>query len=1010
MFDWAPFVGPFVFPLSSTKRNGSVTTIATYNAFIQNLAAAGHTDIQAYSSGFRVVGCTAAVDARDNTSTTGTGVPIYWLGGNKVADNYADFYDGSWDDEANDKNESGTDGPDTSQLSNYPLTGCHHDGTERIIFDSFALGASGTLGSNVGRPNSSGSGHGPLESGFSTKTGTRPMYGLSAVFQVAASAQNATGAPGITGTATVGQTLTATVGDIADPQGLPRSFLSSATTTIQWIQVDGGTDSDISGAMAGTYTPVTADEGKQIKVKVDFTDDDGFPESLTSDAYPAGGTVLALDTIAPRVTSIVNHIPSSILTNADSLIWRVAFSEAVSNVDATDFALRRTTATVTAVGAVSGATGAYDVTASGGNLASLNNIVTLYFAGGHDIEDVAGNALTNTTPTGSNFNQYEVDNMSPTATITDVPSTSSAPFTGTFSFSEAVTGFVVGDITLGNAVAASFMSATSSLYTALITPTADGTVTVDVAANSAQDLAGNGNTAATRASSTYTAGVVNNPPTVATAIPDQTAPAGTAFSYAFPANTFSDADSDALSYTATKADGTALPTWLTFAASTRTFSGTPQAADTGTVSVKVTASDGNGGSVSDEFDITVSAAADTTPPRVTSIVNHIPSSIETNADSLIWRVAFSEAVSNVDAADFAVTGTIATVTAVGAVSGATGAYDVTASGGNLASLNNIVTLYFAGGHDIEDVAGNALTNTTPTGSNFNQYEVDNMSPTATITDVPSTSSAPFTGTFSFSEAVTGFVVGDITLGNAVAASFMSATSSLYTALITPTADGTVTVDVAANSAQDLAGNGNTAATRASSTYTAGVVNNPPTVATAIPDQTAPAGTAFSYAFPANTFSDADSDALSYTATKADGTALPTWLTFAASTRTFSGTPQAADTGTVSVKVTASDGNGGSVSDEFDITVSAAADTTPPRVTSIVNHIPSSIETNADSLIWRVAFSEAVSNVDAADFAVTGTIATVTAVGAVSGATGAYDVTASGGDLASRNSVVSLYFG
>ena len=104
------------------------------------------------------------------------------------------------------------------------------------------------------------------------------------------------------------------------------------------------------------------------------------------------------------------------------------------------------------------------------------------------------------------------------------------------------------------------------------------------------------------------------PPTVANAIPDQTATAGTAFSYAFPANTFSVADSDTLSYTATKADGTALPTWLSFTASTRAFSGTPQAADTGTVSVKVTASDGNGGSVSDAFDITVSAAADTTAP------------------------------------------------------------------------------------------------------------------------------------------------------------------------------------------------------------------------------------------------------------------------------------------------------------------------------------------------------------------------------------------------------------
>ena len=102
-------------------------------------------------------------------------------------------------------------------------------------------------------------------------------------------------------------------------------------------------------------------------------------------------------------------------------------------------------------------------------------------------------------------------------------------------------------------------------------------------------------------------GTTNNAPTVAAVIQDQTATAGTAFSYAFPATTFSDANGDTLTYTATQADGTALPSWLSFSASTRTFSGTPQTADVATVSVKVTASDGSA-SVSDTFDIVVSVA------------------------------------------------------------------------------------------------------------------------------------------------------------------------------------------------------------------------------------------------------------------------------------------------------------------------------------------------------------------------------------------------------------------
>ena len=108
-------------------------------------------------------------------------------------------------------------------------------------------------------------------------------------------------------------------------------------------------------------------------------------------------------------------------------------------------------------------------------------------------------------------------------------------------------------------------------------------------------------------------GTANNAPTVANSIPNQTATAGTAFSYTFPTNTFSDADNDTLTYTAAKSDDTALPTWLSFDAVTRTFSGTPQSGDTGTLSVKVTADDRNGGTASDTFDIVVSNTAPATP-------------------------------------------------------------------------------------------------------------------------------------------------------------------------------------------------------------------------------------------------------------------------------------------------------------------------------------------------------------------------------------------------------------
>ena len=102
---------------------------------------------------------------------------------------------------------------------------------------------------------------------------------------------------------------------------------------------------------------------------------------------------------------------------------------------------------------------------------------------------------------------------------------------------------------------------------------------------------------------TKTAPVVDNP------LADQVATPGTAFSYRVPADTFSDADGDTLTYSATRDDGTALPSWLEFDDASRIFSGTPAVADIETVAVKVTASDGRGGTVSDTFDIAVALEA-----------------------------------------------------------------------------------------------------------------------------------------------------------------------------------------------------------------------------------------------------------------------------------------------------------------------------------------------------------------------------------------------------------------
>jgi VCBS repeat-containing protein len=104
---------------------------------------------------------------------------------------------------------------------------------------------------------------------------------------------------------------------------------------------------------------------------------------------------------------------------------------------------------------------------------------------------------------------------------------------------------------------------------------------------------------------------VNDAPTVANAIANQTTLEDGFFSFTILANTFADVDAgDTLTYSATLANGNPLPTWLSFNASTRTFSGTPNDPDNGTISIKVTAKDTSNASVDDTFNLTVTPVND----------------------------------------------------------------------------------------------------------------------------------------------------------------------------------------------------------------------------------------------------------------------------------------------------------------------------------------------------------------------------------------------------------------
>ena len=103
------------------------------------------------------------------------------------------------------------------------------------------------------------------------------LQGMTVTFTVTHNTP-ATGAPTISGTPQVGQTLTASTSDIADADGL-----TNVSYGYQWL----ADDTDISGATSSTYTVQSSDNGKVIKVRVTFTDDAGSDELLTSEGTAA---------------------------------------------------------------------------------------------------------------------------------------------------------------------------------------------------------------------------------------------------------------------------------------------------------------------------------------------------------------------------------------------------------------------------------------------------------------------------------------------------------------------------------------------------------------------------------------------------------------------------------------------------------------------------------------------------------------------------------------------------
>ncbi len=530
-----------------------------------------------------------------------------------------------------------------------------------------------------------------------------------------------------------------------------------------------------------------------------------------------------------------------------------------------------------------------------------------------------------------------VDGASLVLTYVENLDTSSVPGVGAYSVSvdsgaaanPSNVGIAADKVTLTLASAVSSGQAVTVSYTVPAT-------------NPVQDVsgiaaAGFGSTDHTVTNNT---GATNNAPTVENEIPDQAAQAGTAFSYQFPADTFDDADAgDTLEYTAAQDDDSNLPTWLSFNATTRTFTGTPAATDVGTVSVKVTASDGTD-SVSDTFDIVVIAGPEACSVREAAGANWCTTlTVGTDANSALYGWKGPNAYGSMDADDRDIeyggrtwsithiqhTDTVMSVKLNAFIHPGTvfnlGGSLFTADGTNGTYAWNLPSgfAWFVG----QKVTASA--NLPPT---LVSATVDGASLVLTYAENLDTNSVPALAQFTVKKTPSGGSEEDVDLSGSPTISGTKVTLTLDEAVVATDDAVKVSYAVPASSPlQDLSGLDASAETDYPVTNNTGATNTAPTVANAIPDQSAQAGTAFSFTFDDDTFDDTDTgDALTYTAAQDDDTTLPTWLSFDAGTRTFSGTPADTDVGTVSVKVTADDGSGATnatVSDTFDIEVIAA---------------------------------------------------------------------------------------
>ncbi|WP_460053714.1 Ig-like domain-containing protein [Pseudomonas sp. S2_D06] len=565
------------------------------------------------------------------------------------------------------------------------------------------------------------------------------------------------------------------------------------------LSVPNGTLSAVSSSDGGitwtaTFTP-TVDVNDTTNL---ITLDNAGVSDLAGNA--GTGTTnsanFTIDTVLPTATIVV---ADNALSVGETTLVTITFSEAVSGFSNADLSIANGT-----LSAVSSSDGGITWTATftpTADITNANNLITLDNSG---VQNISGNAGSGTTDS----NNYAIDTVRPTATIVVADTALAVGETSvvTITFSEAVTGFSLADLTVSNGTLSNLSTSDNITYTATFTPTVGVTDTSNlITLDNSGVIDGAGNVGSgTTDSNNYA--VDSQRPTATIVMADSTLIAGETTQVTI---TFSEAVSGFTNADLSVPNGTLSAVSSSDGGITWTATFTPNVTVNDTTNLIILDNSavadlaGNAGSgTSNSANFTI----DTVLPTATIVV--ADNALNVGESSLV-TITFSEAVSGFSNADL----TIANG-ALSAVSSSDGGVTWTATFTPTANITDAANLIILDNSGVQNASGNAGSGTTDS----NNYAIDTQRPTATIVVADNALSVGETTlvTITFSEAVSGFTNADLTIDNGTLSAVSSSDGGItWTATLTPLtgiADTSNLIRLDNSGVQDAAGNAGSGST------------------------------------------------------------------------------------------------------------------------------------------------------------------------------------------------------